>query len=185
MKLKAYNCRRTILVFLFVQIFSLSIFAQEKFIKKESNLPADAPLFLNEGIKPHKEIDAIYTKFSEAYETLKPEMAANLYTGNAAYLQPDADVLTRRNAILENFRSFFDSVKNDDRNITISFQILQRKVEKNIGYDVGIYTLSSFSNDKKIGQSKGKFVVVAVRESDGKWRFQVDGYSGLEPPAQK
>ena len=138
-------------------------------------------LVLENGVKSHKEIDAIYKTFSEGYKTLKPELVADLYTENAAYLQPNSDVMTGRDKILNNFTNFFNVVKNDNRTLTISFRILQRKVEKNIGYDVGIYTVSSFKDGKKLNESKGKFVVVAVREKDGKWRFQVDGFSGLKP----
>ena len=36
-----------------------------------------------------------------------------------------------------------------------------------------------------VGTSKGKFIVVAVKDKDKKWRFQVDGYSGLEPPKNR
>ena len=150
-----------------------------------SNISAqNAELVLEKGVKSHSGIDKIYKTFSESYRNLKPEMVANLYAENATYLAPDNDVVTGRNAILQNFAEFFDSVKNDGRNMTISFQILQRKIGKKIGYDVGIYTITSYKDGKKLGESRGKFVVVAVREKDGDWRFQVDGYSGLKPPAK-
>ena len=54
-----------------------------------------------------------------------------------------------------------------------------------MAYDVGIYTLRSFAVGNQIGTGQGKVVVVAVRGKDGKWRFQVDGYSGLKPPEKK
>ena len=160
---------------LVILTFAASVFA--------ANISAqNAELVLGEGIKAHIGIDEIYKKFSESYRILKPEIVTNLYTENAAYLPPNSGILTGRTAILQNFTEFFNSVKNDGRNMTISFQILQRKVEKKIGYDVGIYTIKSYKDGEKIGESKGKFVVVAVREKDGKWRFQVDGYSSLTPP---
>lgn len=68
--------------------------------------------------------------------------------------------------------------------MTISFQIFQRKVDKSLGYDVGIYTIRQYKDGKEVGMGQGKFVVVAVKEKNGKWRFQVDGYSDLKP-AQK
>lgn len=163
------NLKRTIFLFLILQLFSALINAQ------------NSELILDDGVKPHKGIDAVYKSFSEGYKTLNPETVANLYTENAAYLAPEDDVLTGRAGILENFKGFFDSVRNDGRNMTISFRILQRKAEKNMAYDVGIYTLRSFKDGKEIGAGQGKFVVVAIKEKDGKWRFQVDGYSGLKP----
>lgn len=183
MRLKKNNFWRIILMIIVLQLFPAVSFAQNK-IKIEGNenlVPFQAALILDKGVMPYKEIDKIYDTFFRAYVELKPEMVANLYTENAAYLQPNADIITGRDAILENFTSFFNSVKNGGRNITISFQILQRKVEKKIAYDVGIYTIISYKDGKKLGESKGKFVVVAVKDNDGKWRFQVDGFSGLKP----
>ncbi len=142
---------------------------------QEGELSRDA------GVKPHSAIDEIYRNFSESYRTLNFEMVARLYTENAAYLVPDQDVMTGREDIQRSFREFFESTKADGRNMTISFRILQRKVGKDLGYDVGIYTLRIFKDGKQMGSGQGKFVVVAVKDKDSKWRFQVDGYSGLKP----
>ncbi len=142
-------------------------------------------LTLEKGVSAHKEIDAIYKTFGEAYRTLDVEKVANLYTESAAYLPPDSDsILQGREAIRPTFKSFFDYVKNEGQTMTISFQIFQRKVDKNLAYDVGIYTITQFKDGKKIGSGQGKFVVVAVKEN-GKWRFQVDGYSNLPAPDKK
>ena len=56
-----------------------------------------------------------------------------------------------------------------------------RRVSGGLAYDVGIYTLDRRTGGSVVGSSKGKFVVVAVADENGRWRFQVDGYSGLEP----
>ena len=64
----------------------------------------------------------------------------------------------------------------------ISFRIAQRQAEQNLAYDVGIYTLTSFNDKGEARTSKGKFMVVAKREKDGVWRFQVDGYNDLPKP---
>lgn len=141
----------------------------------------NSELVLIKGVRQHAGIDEVYKKFSSGYRTLKPEIVANLYAEDAVYLQPNADIMTGRSAILQNFTEFFDGVRNDGRNITISFQILQRKFEEKIGYDVGIYTIVNYKDGKKLGESKGKFVVVAVRGKDKKWHFQVDGFSSLKP----
>ena len=138
-------------------------------------------LFLEKGVTAHKGIDEIYRQFSESYRTLDAERVVNLYTENAAYLQPNDDLLQGRDKVRGVFTPFFDSVRKNGQTMTISFQIFQRKADKNIAYDVGIYTLRSYKNGKEIGTGNGKFVVVAVRQ-DSKWRFQVDGYSGLKPP---
>lgn len=142
-------------------------------------------LVLEKGVLAHKGIDDIYRQFSESYRSLNPEIVTNLYTESAAYLVPDDDIMQGREKIRASFQGFFDSVKKDGRTMTISFQIFQRKADKLMAYDVGIYTLRSFKDGKEIGMGQGKFVVVAVKEKDGKWRFQVDGYSGLKPSENK
>ncbi len=144
----------------------------------------NSELILEKGVSAHKEIDAIYKTFSEAYRTLDVEKVVNLYAENAAYLPPDNDILQGREAIRPTFQSFFDWIKNEGRTMTISFQIFQRKVDKNLAYDVGIYTIRQYKDGKENGIGQGKFVVVAVKEK-GKWRFQVDGYSDLKPPENK
>lgn len=142
-------------------------------------------LNLEKGVSPHREIDAIYKDFSKAYRTLNVEKVANLYSESAAYLVPNDNILQGREQIRPTFKSFFDYVKNENRTMTISFQIVQRKVDKNLAYDVGIYTIRQYKDGKEAGSGQGKFVTVAVREKDGKWRFQVDGYSDLKPPEKK
>ena len=138
-------------------------------------------LVLEKGVEAHRGIDEIYRQFSDAYRTLDAEKVINLYTETAAYLQPNDDLLQGRDKVRGIFAPFFERVKNDGQTMTISFQIFQRKADKNLAYDVGIYTLKSFKDGKEIGTGRGKFVVVAVKEKGGAWRFQVDGYSGLKP----
>jgi len=164
---------KKIVFFLAILLFSLSANAQTD------------ELVLEKDVSAHKEIDAIYKSFSEAYRTLDTEKVANLYAESAAYLPPDDDILQGREAIRPTFKSFFEWVKKEGRTMTISFQIFQRKADTNLAFDVGIYTIRQFKDGKQIGtEGKGKFVVVAVREKDGKWRFQVDGYSNLKPLKQ-
>jgi len=140
-------------------------------------------LTLEKGVAAHKEIDAIYRTFSDAYRTLDVEKVANLYTENAAYLPPANDILQGREAIRPTFQSFFEWVKKEGRTMTISFRIVQRRVDKNLAYDVGVYTIRQYKDGRQVGNDgQGKFIVVAVREKNGAWRFQVDGYSDLKPP---
>lgn len=150
-------------------VSSLSLFAQER------------ELTLEKGVLPDKNIDAIYAQFSEAYRTLDVEKVSSLYAQDAAYLAPNNNILNGRDEIRPTFKSFFDWIKKEGRTMTISFQIVQRMVNDKLGYDVGIYTIRQYKDGKEVNKGSGKFVVVAVREKDGKWRFQVDGYSDLKP----
>ena len=160
-------------IFLWILLLALAAIAQTP------------ELTLGTGVTKHSGVDEVYRRFSEAYRTLNLDLIADQYTQTAAYLVPGDDLLMGRESIRPGFKRFFDSVRNNGQSMTISFEIAQRKVERTMGYDVGIFTLRSSKDGKEISSMKGKFVVVAVKESDGKWRFQVDGYNGLKPPASR
>lgn len=141
-------------------------------------------LTLDKGVAPHKQIDSIYARFSDSYRTLDASKVTALYTETVAYLPPDSPILYGRGEVAPTFKSFFESVASEGRTMTISFRIHQRRADKKMAYDVGVYTIRQFKDGKEVGTGSGKFVTVAVREKDGQWRFQVDGYSGLTPPTR-
>lgn len=138
-------------------------------------------LMLDPGVSKHAGIDDIYRRFSKSYRDLDFAAVADLYTKNAAYLPPDGPIQVGHEPILKGFKDFFTSVGASKENMTISFQIVQRKVDGSIGYDVGIFTLKTFKDGKELRSGQGKFIVVAVREGD-RWRFQVDGYNDMPKP---
>lgn len=136
-------------------------------------------LSFDAGAIPHAGIDAVYAKFSKAYRELDHELVGGLYSTDASYLVPDQNILIGRDKITPTFKSFFDYVRERKGRMEISFKIVQRRVSGDMAYDVGIYTLTQYDAAGKGSTGQGKFVVVAVREKSGEWRFQVDGYSGL------
>lgn len=139
-------------------------------------------LTFDAGVAPHKGLDEIYARFSEGYKKLDPAAVANLYTETAAYLVPNTEIEIGREKILASFTKFFDSVKQRNGRLEISFQIVQREAVQNMAYDVGIYTLTSFREGGETRVSKGKFFVVGKPDKDGVWRFQVDGFNDLPKP---
>lgn len=139
----------------------------------------ESSLVLEQRVAPHKGLDEVYRRFSEGYKKLDAASVANLYSETAAYLAPKNNIEIGRQKVLGIFTGFFDSVKQKNELIEISFRIVQRQVDKNLAYDVGIYTLTTFDEKGESRASSGKFVVVAGREKDGVWRFQVDGYNDL------
>ena len=145
------------------------------------NAAASSPI-LDEGVAPHTGLDEIYRRFSDGYKKLDPAAVANLYTETAAYLQPGKEIEIGRGKVLETFTKFFDSTRQKNSRLEISFRIAQRQAEQNLAYDVGIYTLTSFNEKGEPRTNKGKFFVVAKPEKDGAWRFQVDGYNDLPKP---
>ena len=139
-------------------------------------------LVLEEGVAAHNGLDEIYGRFTAGYKKLDAASVANLYSETAAYLAPGENLDIGRQKVLETFTKFFDSVRKQNGRMEISFRIVQREVDQNLAYDVGIYTLTSFNEKGEARASKGKFMVVAKREKDGVWRFQVDGYNDLPKP---
>lgn len=149
-------------------IFGFSILAQT------------SDLTLDKGVKPHKEIDAIYAAFTKGYRELNVDLVADLYTDDANYLASGSEMTDGRIKIFENFKGFFDYVKNNGNTMEIKFRILQREVDKRLGYEVGIYTINTFKDGKQVQTSQGKFFVV-TKKIGNKWYFRFDGYSNLKP----
>jgi len=156
-----------------VVLSCLSAFAQT------SNTTTESSLVLEKGVAPQAGLDEIYRRFSEGYKKLDAAAVVNLYSETAAYLAPESHIQIGRQKVSGIFTGFFDSVKRRNGRLEISFRILQRQIDKNLAYDVGIYTLTSFNDKGESRKDSGKFVVVARRENGNVWRFQVDGYSGL------
>ena len=161
----------------FIFLTCLSIFAQTP------DQTAGSSLVLEQGVAPHKGLDEVYRRFSEGYKRLDAASVADLYSDTAAYLAPGSNIQIGRQKVSEIFTGFFDSVRRRGGRLEISFRIVQRQVDKNLAYDVGIYTLTSFNERNEPSKDSGKFVVVARREKGNMWRFQVDGYNAL--PVQK
>jgi uncharacterized protein (TIGR02246 family) len=164
------------------KLFALIVFA---FVAGSAAFGQGSELSLDPGVKAHAGIDAVYAKFSRAYRDLDHELVGSLYTLDAAYLVPEQDLTTGRENITPTFKSFFDYIKERSGRLSISFRIVQRRATKDMAYDVGIYTLTTTDAAGKSTSGQGKFVVVAVKEKNGEWRFQVDGYSDLAKPKEQ
>src|ERR1044072_7375824 len=134
------------LIFLLLGL-SVSAFAQ-----------SDTPLQLDAGVSPHREIDEIYKKFNAAYKALDVDAVADLYTETADYLPAGEKPLKGRAEIRKSFAPFFGGVKQRGQTMSITFQINQREVTDTLGYDVGIYTLTTFENGRQIGRGSVRFV---------------------------
>jgi len=151
-----------------ILIFSISINAQTP------------DLVLDSGVKPHQEIDAIYATFTKGYRDLNVDLVSNLYTPDANYLAPGSVMTDGKNKIRDNFANFFDYVKKNGNTMEIKFRILNRDVDKRIGYEVGIYTINTFKDGKQVQTGQGKFFVV-TKKIGKQWYFRFDGYSDLKP----
>ncbi len=129
--------------------------------------------------------DAIYSKFSEGYKRGDPNMVLGLYTPDAFYLQPGHKI-ERGSAVLKNAFGFLSSYKDKPTGPSIGFEIVDRQINGDIGWDIGYF---KFSGDGKPVTAEmepgGKFIVLWKRGEDGQWRIFADGYSDVRPPESK
>ncbi|MCB0582696.1 MAG: DUF4440 domain-containing protein [Phaeodactylibacter sp.] len=115
-------------------------------------------------------MQAAYDTFTKAYRQADPAMVANLYTTDAYYLEPNALIIQGRDAIQANFARYLGRF-TPGAGPDITFEIIDRRISGNQGYDIGYYL-----ND---GKRAGKFIVLWQRQPDGKWLIRGDGFSGL------
>ncbi len=160
-----------VLILLSLFVISSTVIGQDRVVAKE--------LTLDPGVKPHNGIDQNYARFSEAYKLLDAKIVTDLYTETAFYLTPESGMDRGRELIGNNFGSFFRSVKERKGGLAISFQIVERRISGDMGYDVGIYTLASTNPSGETTRTRGKFVVIALKQKNGDWKFQLDAFSGL------
>ena len=121
--------------------------------------------------------DAAYETFRDAYREGDAAAVAGVYAEDAFYLGPGRDVVRGRAGIQEAFRPFLESGPPGTYDIT--FELVEREVSADLGYEVGYYDLRSRKGEEE-GRSRGKFTVVWKRGPDGAWRIQSDTYSGVE-----
>jgi putative oxidoreductase len=120
--------------------------------------------------------DAVYESFRRAYGEADAAAVAAVYAEDAFYLGPGRDVVRGRAAIREAFAPFLEGAPPGTYDVT--FEIVEREVSGDLGYEVGRYDLRSRKAEGE-GRSRGKFTVVWKRGADGAWRIQSDTYSGL------
>lgn len=126
------------------------------------------------------ELDALYDRFSAAYEELDLDALAALYTDDALYLPPEGGIREGREAVRASFANFFDWAREQGVSVEVAFDIVDRTLRDDLAVDVGYYSLSTTppeGSGGEPGRSVGKFVIVSERGDDGDWRFRADAYN--------
>ena len=121
-------------------------------------------------------INALYDRFSQAYDELDSQAVVALYTEDALYLSGDRPI-RRGSADIATSFSFLDRVREDGGTMSIEFRSVDRSIEGNLAHDVGYYKTVSTPPGGEPRVGVGKFVVVLKKQADGSWRFHVDGYN--------
>lgn len=144
---------------------------------------AQEHLTLDPGVEPLAGLDAVYQRFNRAYRELDADLFEQIYTQDALYLSPERPIRRGHGEFVGGFRSMFEGARQSGHGLEISFRIVDRQISGGLASDVGIYTLLRRQDGEIVHRSRGKFVVVALRQDSGGWLFHVDGYSGL--PAEE
>jgi ketosteroid isomerase-like protein len=126
-------------------------------------------------------MDSVYARFTRGYQTLQPRMVSELYAEDAFYLSPGDTIRRGRPAIHQAFSRFFGGVRERGDSLSIAFDIRDRAVTGDLGYDVGYYRLTGVPRNGTPRTDTGKFIVIWKRGADGTWRIHADGYSGVAP----
>lgn len=127
-------------------------------------------------------IDAVYDRFTAAYDALDPEAVVALYTDDAYYLPSGTAILKGKDSLRTQF-AFLARTKEVGGDLDLSFRIIDRGIDGDLAYDIGYYRLASKQTDGTERVGVGKFITILKRQPDGTWLFQADGFSGAPPDA--
>ena len=123
-------------------------------------------------------IDSVYHAFSYSYTVLNPELTANCYLINAVsiahYDNRKPFILNGKQAILDDFKGFFSSIKDNKQTMTITFKIIERTLNNNKIFDIGYYQLSFVKDGKDIEKSFGKVAIILVKDANNQWKYETD-----------
>ncbi len=142
---------------------------------------AHADVTLEKGVKPHKGIDALYEKLSDATASLDTKTFSEIYAEDAFYFIPASPLAQGIKGVTPDWDSWFAWMKEGNGTLEIDFRIVAREVHDDaLGYDIGYAkTLQKRPNEADVTYET-KFVVVTKKLPDGEWRYQVDAYSYLK-----
>jgi uncharacterized protein (TIGR02246 family) len=112
--------------------------------------------------------DAAWTKAAESKDVTS---FAAVYADNAVLMAPGAPMTSGKDAITKAFTGM-----SADKNFALSFGPTKIEVAKggDMAYELGDYSLTMSDKKGKAQTSKGKYVVVWGKQSDGSWKALVD-----------
>jgi pimeloyl-ACP methyl ester carboxylesterase len=127
--------------------------------------------------------DTLYSNFVKAYDELNAEHLTNLYTDNAEalnlYDNSNSNSLKGKQEIKEYYERFFQSIKNQNQKLVLTFKIVsRRKVNENF-LDNGFYRLEIVSPNKPSIFSYGKFSTI-LELHNNYWQFKTDATTNTE-----
>jgi hypothetical protein len=132
--------------------------------------------------KPTKEesaaIDSVYQAFSESYITFDADLTARCYAENgvsiAHYEGKAPYILNGNKEILNDFKSFFTTIKGNNQTMTIAFKIIERTKKNDKIFDIGYYKVTYSKDNKIMGSEYGKVAIILAKNAQNKWKYETD-----------
>jgi ketosteroid isomerase-like protein len=126
-------------------------------------------------------LDSVYAAFSRAYASANVQVLMDeVYAPGAYYLPPGLPILEGQDQFRGQFSFLEAYAREGGPGPDISFRIVDRDVDGDLAYDIGIYTIRSPDAPPDSEGDQGKFVVVWKRNARGEWRIHADSYSAME-----
>lgn len=131
-------------------------------------------------------LDSAYVTFSEAYARASVQLLMDeVYARDAYYLPPDLPILHGQDQFRGQFSFLERYTRDGGRGPEIAFEIVDREINGDMAYDVGVYTLRAPDAPPEAEGSRGKFIVIWERNPRGEWRIRADGFSAIVGPASR
>ena len=123
-------------------------------------------------------IDSVYQLFSDSYTSFDADWAARCYAENAVsiahYEGKVPYILNGHKEILDDFKSFFNTIKSNNQTMTIAFKIIERTKKNDKIFDIGYYKLSFLKDGKEVDKAFGKVAIILAKNAKNKWQYETD-----------
>ena len=161
------------------QIYGLSTALCVAALALAACTPPEAPVE-DEWAAAATELDSTYATFSRAYAGANVQLLMEeVYAEEGYYLPPGSPILRGQDQFRGQFSFLERYARDDGPGPDISFEVVDRDIDGDLAYDIGVYTLRSPNAPADAEPSRGKFVVIWKR-IDGEWRIWADGFSSME-----
>jgi ketosteroid isomerase-like protein len=123
-------------------------------------------------------IDSVYQLFSHSYTTFDAVLTSSCYSENAVsiahYDGKIPYILDGHKAILEDFKSFFTTIKSNNQTMTIEFKIIERTKKNDKIFDIGYYKVTYSKDNKIMDNEYGKVAIILAKNAENKWKYATD-----------
>jgi len=123
-------------------------------------------------LKDYQEINAVWTKFSQAFDSLDYQLMAKIHSKNLIRI-PNGDFILDYKSYMKFYETDFEQAKKKNSTRSISLRFNERTKNNSIASERGVY---KFIIDKDRPDEKifyAKFHVLMVME-EGNWKISMD-----------